>query len=197
MSASRPAGTRRDALVVLACGFVGVGGLAALWPLVDQMNPNSSTPRDSLEVDLGAFDATSLKLANWKGEPFLIRRRTPEEIAIARSVQPAAMIDSVARVASLGDKDLATDDNRTQAGYRQWLVVAGACTRCACLLKDGRSLGLDAADAFFCACCASRFDLAGRVRSGPARLNLFVPSYRFIGPDRLEIGRWPKAGKTG
>jgi ubiquinol-cytochrome c reductase iron-sulfur subunit len=122
----------------------------------------------------------------WKGKPILIRRRTPVEIAIARSISVASLIDPVARVAGLGDKDAAIDDNRTKAGHGEWLVVAGACTRCSCLLKDGRVLGLDDI-AFFCACCASRFDLPGRVRGRPAPMNLAVPSYRFTAPTRLEI----------
>lgn len=194
MNASKLTGTRRDAVVVLSLGFMGVGGLAALWPLVDQMSPNGSSPRDSSEVDLETFDAASLRLVQWKGEPFLIRRRTLEEIAVAQAVSLASLIDRLARVAGLGDKELATDDNRTKAKHREWLVVAGACTRCRCLLKDGRALGLDAFDAFFCPCCASRFDLAGRVSGGPAPLNLLVPPYRFIGPARLEIGVAPEAG---
>ena len=32
------------------------------------------------------------------------------------------------------------------------------------------------------------FDLAGRVRNGPARLNLTVPAFRIIGPHRLRLG---------
>jgi ubiquinol-cytochrome c reductase iron-sulfur subunit len=116
-------------------------------------------------VDLSAFDAARLKLVRWKGKPIFIRRRTPEEIAIARSISVAFPIEPVAHAAGLGDKDAPIDDNRTEAGHREWLVVAGACTRCSCLLKDGRVLGLDEI-AFFCACCASRFDLAGRIRGG-------------------------------
>jgi ubiquinol-cytochrome c reductase iron-sulfur subunit len=112
---------------------------------------------------------------------------------LAQDVSLTSLIDQVARVAGLGEKDLATDDNRTKAGHREWLVVAGACTRCACLLKDGRALLFDAVDAFFCPCCASRFDLAGRVRGGPAPLNLLVPPYRFIGPAQLEIRLSPEA----
>jgi ubiquinol-cytochrome c reductase iron-sulfur subunit len=69
MNTPKFSGTRRDAVVFLAYGFVGIGGLAALWPLVDQLNPNGSSARDGLEVDLGAFDAASLKLVRLKGEP--------------------------------------------------------------------------------------------------------------------------------
>jgi ubiquinol-cytochrome c reductase iron-sulfur subunit len=179
---------RRDAILTLALGFAGMGGLAALWPLVDHMNPNKSSLRDSVEVDLSAFEAAQMKLVRLKGQPILIRYRASEEIAIARRISLAALIDPFARVTGLGEKEPASDDNRTKTGHREWLVVAGACTRCACLLKDGRSLGLDAVDAFFCACCASRFDVAGRVSGGPAATNLAVPAYRFISPARIVIG---------
>jgi ubiquinol-cytochrome c reductase iron-sulfur subunit len=179
--------TRRDAVLALALGFAGVGGLAAVWPLIDQMNPNSSSLRESVVVDLGTFDVARLKLVQRRSGPILIRWRTPAEIAIAQGVSVASLIDPLARAAGLGDKETATDDNRTKAGHRQWLLVAAACTRCGCLLKDGRVSGFDPEDAFFCACCASRYDLAGRVRAGPAPVNLAVPSYRFIASAKLEI----------
>lgn len=187
MPSARFSGTRRDVVVGLAFGFAGVGALAALRPLVEQMNPNGSSPRDNVEVDLGMLDAGHLKLTQWKGQAIFIRWRAPDEIAISRGISVASLIDPSARVAGLSDRDIATDDNRTKAGHREWLVVAGACTQCSCLLKDGRALSFDDI-AFFCECCASRFDLAGRTMGGPARTNLAVPSYRFIGRSRLEIG---------
>lgn len=192
MDRIKPAGTRRDTLVTLALGFAAVGGLAALWPFVDQMNPNRASPSDNVEIDLAAFDPTRIKQVQWKRDPVFIRRRTPEEIALARAVPLASVRDRLARVAGLGAKALASDDNRTKAGHPEWLVVIGACTRCACLLKDGRAGGFDLVEAFFCACCASRYDLAGRVMAGPAPTNLAVPPYRFIAPARIEIGSWPQ-----
>jgi ubiquinol-cytochrome c reductase iron-sulfur subunit len=188
MTASMLSSTRRDAIHTLALGFAGVGSLAALWPFVDQMNPNGSSPRDIVEVDLGGFDVAHLKLVQRKGQPIFIRYRTSEEIAIARRISLAFLIDPFARVTGLGEKEHATDDNRTKAGHREWLVVVGARPRCACLLKDGRAAGFDAVDAFFCACCGSRFDVCGRVSVGPALTNLAVPAYRFIAPARIEIG---------
>jgi Rieske Fe-S protein len=188
MNTPKLSGTRRDAVV--AFSFVGIGGLAALWPLVDQMNPNGSSARDSLEVDLGAFGAASLKLVRWKGEPYLIRRRTSEEIGIARGVSLTSLTDQVARVAGLGEKDLATDDNRTKAGHREWLVVAGACTRCACLLKDGRR----------CRRCLLLPVLCLPFRSGRAgerRASALEPSrapvsvQRARSPGNRPFSRWP------
>jgi ubiquinol-cytochrome c reductase iron-sulfur subunit len=37
-------------------------------------------------------------------------------------------------------------------------------------------------------CHAARFDVAGRVRAGPARTNLPVPPYRFVTASKIEIG---------
>jgi ubiquinol-cytochrome c reductase iron-sulfur subunit len=34
--------TRRDVILIAAGGFAAIGGAAALWPLLDQMNPDQS-----------------------------------------------------------------------------------------------------------------------------------------------------------
>ena len=169
MTEEGPSTTRRDAITTMALGFAAVGALTAAWPLIDQMNPNRASPSDRVEVDLTAFDAERLKLVEWRREPYFIRSRTPDEIALARSVHVSSLRDPLARVMGIRNKAPASDDNLTKMGFRQWLVVSATCTRCNCLLKDTRLLGFDADEAFFCACCASLFDLAGRVKAGPAR----------------------------
>ena len=35
--------SRRDVILIGAAAFAAIGGAAALWPLLDQMNPDAST----------------------------------------------------------------------------------------------------------------------------------------------------------
>ena len=50
-SAEEP--NRRDFIVIAAQAFAGVGAAVALWPFIQQMNPDASTQAlASIEVDL-------------------------------------------------------------------------------------------------------------------------------------------------
>jgi ubiquinol-cytochrome c reductase iron-sulfur subunit len=179
--------TRRDFVVWAAAAFAGVGCVAAAWPFVAQMAPNSGSRRDTVETDVGTIEPGRLKVVRWKTEPVLIRRRTPEEVELSRRVELGSLIDPLARVPGVDPKAQASDANR--ARNSTWLVVIGVCTRCACLIKEAdRNYAASPDEVFFCPCCASWFDLAGRARRGPAPRNLIVPPYRFIAPARIEIG---------
>ena len=64
-------------------GAVGVA--AAVWPLVDQMNPDSSVKAlASTEVDVSSLEPGKSITVLWRGKPVFIKRRTQEEIAEAR-----------------------------------------------------------------------------------------------------------------
>ncbi len=54
-SAEEP--NRRDFIVIAAQAFAGVGAAAALWPFIDQMNPDASMQAlASIEVDYAKVD---------------------------------------------------------------------------------------------------------------------------------------------
>ena len=72
---------RRDFLGVFTASFGAVGGALALWPLIDQMNPNPGTLSDSTFVDLAPIGPGQAVTVAWRGQPVLIRHRTPDEIA--------------------------------------------------------------------------------------------------------------------
>lgn len=76
-----------------------------------------------------------------------------------------------------------TDADR-RLGTEEWLVVLGICTHLGCIpvtLKGDYG-------AFFCPCHGSHYDTAGRIRLGPAPLNLEVPKHKFVDDDTLVIG---------
>jgi ubiquinol-cytochrome c reductase iron-sulfur subunit len=183
---------RRDFLVRSAVTFAAAGCLAVLWPFVDQMNPNRSSVRDTVDVDLSDIQLGQLKQVQWKGEPIFIRQRTQDEVELARKVLLTDLVDPDARAHGPGEKASASDANRTKAGHSNWLGVIGVCPYCRCLVKPANPritpFALCADAAFLCPFCASRFDLAGRAKSGPARKNLAVPPYQFLTPIKIQIG---------
>jgi len=186
-----PAGpARRDFIVQAAQAFAGVGRAMALWPFVDQMNPHRGTPGPEVkEVDLSSIRPGETISVSWRGMPILIRNRTPEEVRMARSAHLSGLPDRFARNEALPGRASADDTNRTKEGHDNWLVVVGVCTHMGCLLKSqGAGAALATGEGWVCPCHAARFDLSGRVVSGPARTNLPVPPYRFLSATRLRIG---------
>src|SRR6202040_4086166 len=159
MSAAEP--TRRDFLFV-ATGAAGVVGAAAtLVPLIAQMNPDASTIAAGapIEVDLAPIAEGQIIKVFWRGKPIYISHRTKKEIDEARAVP----------VASLPDPQ--SDQARVKEGHEQWLLGNGICTHLGCIpiAHEGDY------DGFFCPCHGSQYDSSGRVRRGPAPLNLPVP----------------------
>jgi ubiquinol-cytochrome c reductase iron-sulfur subunit len=172
MSSAEP--TRRDFLYI-ATGAVGaVGGLAALVPLIAQMNPDASTVAAGapIEVDLAPIAEGQVIKVFWRGKPIFISHRTPKEIEDARSVN----------VNSLPDPQ--PDQDRVKQGHDQWLVVVGVCTHLGCipLAHQGPY------DGWFCPCHGSVFDTSGRIRQGPAPANLALPPYAFVSDSKIRIG---------
>jgi ubiquinol-cytochrome c reductase iron-sulfur subunit len=166
--------TRRDFLYI-ATGAVGAVGVAgAIWPLVAQMNPDASTIAAGapIEVDLGPIAEGQVIKVFWRGKPIFISHRTMKEIDEARSVN----------VASLPDPQ--PDADRVKPGHDQWLVLIGICTHLGCIPIAHEGIY----DGWFCPCHGSQYDTSGRIRQGPAPLNLLIPPYQFVSDTRIRIG---------
>lgn len=166
--------SRRDFLYI-ATGAVGaVGAAAVAWPLISQMNPDASTIAAGapIEVDLAPIAEGQAIKVFWRGKPIYINHRTKKEIDEARNVN----------VATLPDPQ--TDQARVKEGHDQWLVLIGICTHLGCIpiVHQGPY------DGFFCPCHGSVYDTSGRIRSGPAPLNLALPPYQFVADTKIKIG---------
>ena len=162
---------RRDFIVTAttAAGAVGVG--AAVWPLIDQMNPDSSVKAlASTEVDVSSVEPGKSITVLWRGKPVFIKRRTEKEISEARSVKMNDL------------KHPEKDEDR--AKNPEWLVMLGVCTHLGCVpLADKGDY-----NAWFCPCHGSHYDTSGRIRKGPAPTNLEIPKYEFVNNNTIKIG---------
>jgi ubiquinol-cytochrome c reductase iron-sulfur subunit len=180
--------TRRDFLYI-ATGTVGaIGAAATAWPLIDQMNPSSAVlALASIEADISAIPLGQQVVFKWRGHPLFVRRRTPQEIASSRAVPLSALIDPVARNANLPDNAPATDANREIKP--EWLVVIGVCTHLGCTPTVSTPQSPQGEyGGWLCHCHGSQYDVAGRVRHGPAPQNLAVPPYSFLSDTRIKVG---------
>jgi ubiquinol-cytochrome c reductase iron-sulfur subunit len=146
------------------------------WPLIDAMNPAADTlALASTDVDLSGIEEGMAITVTWRGKPVFIRHRTPEEIQQARAVNLEDLPDPQ------------TDEARVIEP--QWLVMVGVCTHLGCV-----PLGQRPSDphgdygGWFCPCHGSHYDTSGRIRKGPAPLNLTVPDYAFTDDSIIRIG---------
>jgi ubiquinol-cytochrome c reductase iron-sulfur subunit len=189
-SHSAEGSSRRDFIVIAAQAFAGVGAAVALWPFIQQMNPDASTQAQaSTEVDLTPVKEGQAITVVWRGKPVFIRNRTPEEIKRAVDVKLSELSDTSARNDDLPEKAPAIDPNRTKKGHENWIILVGICTHLGCIPK-GQALNDARGDfgGWFCPCHGSQYDTAGRIRRGPAPENMAIPPYTFTNDTTLRIG---------
>ncbi len=164
--------SRRDFIHIAALSTVGVGAAAAVWPFIDQMNPSADTlALASIEYDFSKIAVGSQGVVKWRGKPVFVRHRTAKEIAEAVAGDHESM------------RDPATDASRHKPGKAEWLILIGVCTHLGCVPNLGGTYG-----GWLCPCHGSVYDTSGRIRGGPAPLNLFLPDYEFISPTKVKIG---------
>ncbi len=166
--------TRRDFLYIATATVGVVGGAATLVPLIGQMNPDASTIAAGapVDVDLSPIQTGQIIKVFWRSKPIFIFHRTPNDIKLAQDVNWQSL------------RDPAPDSARVKSGHEQWLVVIGICTHLGCipLPHEGDY------DGWFCPCHGSQYDSAGRIRQGPAPLNLYLPPYQFLSDTKIRIG---------
>ena len=179
-------GTRRDFLYYVTAGAGAVTAGAAIWPLVNQMNPSADVQAlSSIYVDLSGVETGTQITVKFLGKPVFIRRRTEAEIEAAREVDVSALPDPNAENANISGEAPATDENRALDETGEWLVMMGVCTHLGCV-----PLGDGAGDfgGWFCPCHGSHYDTAGRIRKGPAPRNLPIPVVEFTDETTIRLG---------
>jgi ubiquinol-cytochrome c reductase iron-sulfur subunit len=173
---------RRDFINIAAVSFAGVGSVAIVYPLINQMNPSADVlALASIEVDLSSIKPGQAIKTIFRKQPLFVRQLTPQEIKAANAVPLSEL------------RDPQTLAERTKPGHRQWLITMGVCTHLGCVpLGAGEGEPRGPFGGYFCPCHGSMYDTAARIRKGPAPKNLEVPDYNFKSATIVEVGKVAK-----
>ncbi len=179
-------GTRRDFIYYATASAGAVVTGAAVWPLINQMNPSADVQAlASIRVDVSAINPGTQLTVLWQGKPVFIRHRTEAEVADARDIDLSVLPDPFARNENLDETAPATDENRALDEEGLWLVQMGVCTHLGCVpLGDGAGDN----NGWFCPCHGSHYDASGRIRRGPAPENLPIPVSSFVDDVTIQLG---------
>ncbi|KAL4234579.1 Cytochrome b-c1 complex subunit Rieske [Mactra antiquata] len=123
-----------------------------------------------VEIKLSQIPEGKSMVFKWRGKPLFIRHRTADEIETESNVNLAEL------------RDPQHDTDRVQ--NPKWMIVIGVCTHLGCVpVADAGDFG-----GYYCPCHGSHYDASGRIRKGPAPLNLEVPPYTFPEDDLVVVG---------
>lgn len=169
---------RRDWIHIAALSTAGVGGASVLFPLVSQMAPTADTlAASTTDVDVSGIEPGQSIKATFRDQPLFVKRLTVEEIAEAQAEDSADMRDPQTLADRLGE------DNA------DILVNLGVCTHLGCVpLGAGEGEDKGEFGGYFCPCHGSHYDVAGRIRKGPAPTNLAVPEFEFASETVIRVG---------
>ncbi|KAF8225828.1 ubiquinol-cytochrome c r [Tricholoma matsutake] len=164
------------ALSYFMVGSLGVLSASAAKSSVSEFLQTMAASADVLamskvEIELGDIPEGKNVIIKWRGKPVFIRHRTQAEIDEARSTDWKSL------------RDPQRDEDRVKKP--EWLIMVGVCTHLGCVpIGEAGDYG-----GWFCPCHGSHYDISGRIRKGPAPLNLEVPQYDFKEVDeKLVVG---------
>lgn len=165
----------RKAFSYALVGATTVTSAYAAKVLVTEFISSMSATADVLalakiEIKLSDIPEGKNVTFKWRGKPLFIRHRTQEEISTESSVNLSELRDPQ------HDSERATNP--------KWLVIIGVCTHLGCVpIANAGEYG-----GYYCPCHGSHYDSSGRIRKGPAPLNLEVPPYAFPDEGLLVVG---------
>lgn len=169
----------------------GAGLVATSVPFVASMAPSerARSAGAAVNVDLTGMLPGELRVAEWRGQPVFVLRRSPAMLA-ALALHDALLADP----GSARSDQPTYARNAVRAARPAYGVMLAICTHLGCIptfrpTPGAADLGADWPGGFYCPCHGSKFDLAGRVfKNVPAPTNLTVPPYHFATDSTLQIG---------
>ncbi|BAP43541.1 ubiquinol-cytochrome c reductase iron-sulfur subunit [Pseudomonas sp. 21LCFQ02] len=182
----------RRRFLVAATSVVGAAGaVGAAVPFVGSWFPSAKAKAAGapVKVNIGKIEPGQQMVAEWRGQPVFILRRTPQILA-ELSKRTAQLSDPESRASvQPGYVDQALRSIKPEI-----LLLVGLCTHLGCSPTfrpevAPADLGADWVGGYFCPCHGSRYDLAGRVyKAQPAPLNLPVPPHSYESETVIVIG---------
>lgn len=184
------AGRRR--FLVAATSVVGAAGaVVAAVPFVGSWFPSAKAKAAGapVKVNIAKVEAGQQMVAEWRGQPVFIVRRTEEILGNLKKI--TADLSDPESKASVQP---AYVDPEVRSIKPEILILVGLCTHLGCSPTfrpevAPADLGPKWVGGYFCPCHGSHYDLAGRVyKSQPAPLNLPVPPHSYESDEIVVIG---------
>jgi ubiquinol-cytochrome c reductase iron-sulfur subunit len=184
----------RRTWIAITCGAGAVGGVAVAVPFVSSFAPSERARAAGapVQVDISGIKPGEKLTVEWRGKPVWIVRRTPEQLATLKKVEPQ-LADPTSERKAYPTPAYAKNEHRSIKP--EVFVGVGICSHLGCSPSDKfqpgaqPSLPDDWAGGFLCPCHGSTFDLAGRVfKNKPAPDNLEVPPHMYLSDSVLLIG---------
>ena len=188
--------TRRDFLYLSTAEVAGIGAAATLWPLIDQMNPDTATQAAAgpVDIDLSQLQPGQQVVVLWSARPVFVVNRPRAALDALQTPEHLALLSDPNSTARQ-QPDYAANWHRSIKP--EILVLVGVCTHLGCIPKfwpqpSPTEPAPNWPGGYFCPCHGSKYDLAGRVFLGvPAPYNLPVPPYHFPNDKTLRVGENP------
>ncbi|MCS3466394.1 ubiquinol-cytochrome c reductase iron-sulfur subunit [Pseudomonas sp. JUb42] len=184
------AGRRR--FLVAATSVVGAAGaVGAAVPFVGSWFPSAKAKAAGapVKVNISKVEPGQQMIAEWRGQPVFIVRRTPEILS-----NLGKLTGQLSDPESKSSVQPAYVDPVVRSIKPEILLLIGICTHLGCSPTfrpevAPADLGKDWVGGYFCPCHGSHYDLAGRVyKSQPAPLNLPVPPHSYESDNIIVIG---------
>lgn len=184
------AGRRR--FLVAATSVVGAAGaVGAAVPFVGSWFPSAKAKAAGapVKVNIAKVEAGQQMVAEWRGQPVFIVRRTEEILGNLKKIT-----GDLSDPESKASVQPAYVDPEVRSIKPEILILVGLCTHLGCSPTfrpevAPADLGPKWVGGYFCPCHGSHYDLAGRVyKSQPAPLNLPVPPHSYESDEIIVIG---------
>ncbi|WP_150303220.1 ubiquinol-cytochrome c reductase iron-sulfur subunit [Pseudomonas saliphila] len=182
----------RRRFLVAATSVVGAAGVVGVAvPFVGSWFPSARAKAAGapVRVNISKLEAGQQIVAEWRGQPVFVSRRTPEALTILEE-NTGVLADPQSEASDQPEYV----DSVTRSIKPEILIVMGICTHLGCsplFIPEVASadMGSDWKGGYFCPCHSSRYDMSGRVHRGqPAPLNLPVPPHSYETDDIIVIG---------
>lgn len=159
----------------LTLGFMILLARTALLPAYYFSLPNMRMIGSmNIEAEIGALEDKQCKTIVWRGKPIFVYKRSQHQMKVLEETPLSAL------------KHPETDLFRfPDPNKRLYAVVIAICTHLGCIPIPNEGVF----DGFFCPCHGSHYDPSGRIRQGPAPLNLEIPPFKWIDDNNVYMGK--------
>lgn len=166
--------TKRDLLKYTVAGMGIIGASGTMWILAKSLLPAADTVAPPNEFTVENIPLGEWRIIPWHRAPVIVHHRNQAQISLARSTAGYAKFP---------------DEGYIRSRNPAWFVAVGVCTFRGCILTNlSGSQERQWREGWFCPCCGSEYDLAGRAMIGPAPRNLDVPKYILDKTGILHLG---------